>query len=397
MNADADIKIEKPDDWQQFRQSNLDVIVDPMVFRAADVFFRGKAHAHDTLPIGDAEKIWEAVSGDLGSLVAFFDQIILGDRIPLIDYGITFDSALAYETPWICQVVNEELEERVVMTVHVHGEVSQKARDAALKALPERPDASPELAKSVLREMGAFDYQWKPDLGALQNLEGDELVLARFLYGGLIFSAFAQMSGSSHVLQGKRSRLANSIAIGAPSASNDHEEELIAELDRRIRDDPQLTGVRLELLPPFLPYLLLSARPSNPRQLLRAAKQLREDEGVKQYRAWRRQLLRNWVERGLIEEAHEKEIKQIALRLVERLNVDKEIKLELGVGAKADHTGVGVDAGIKIPVPVGRIWGWALEQLPGRRYLKVLRRLRIANEQYGHMDRHLKEIWSANA
>ena len=40
--ANADIKIEHPEHWQQFRKNDLDVIVDPMVFRTADIFFRGR-------------------------------------------------------------------------------------------------------------------------------------------------------------------------------------------------------------------------------------------------------------------------------------------------------------------------------------------------------------------
>ena len=394
MAANPDLEIEKPEDWQQFRANDLDVVVDPMVFRTADVFLRGRTGATSTLTLRDSEEIWNALSGDIGSLMAFFDQIILADRLPLIDYGITFDSALGYDVPWICQVVNEAFEDRVLATVHVHGEVSQRAREAALAALPERPAASPELEETVRRQLGAFDYGWRPDLGSLGSLPESALVLARFLYGGLVFSAFAQMSGSSHVLQSKRSRLFTAMSIGAPSASEEHEQELVSELDRRIQANPQYTDVRLGSLPSFLPYLLLSTEPQTPFDLLRAAKGLRANSLVREYRAWRREFLRNWVDYGVIDESHEKDIKRVVLKLHERCKVDRNVDLELGVGAKADVKGVGVDAGIKIPVPIGRIWGWILEQLPGRRYLKMLTRLKVAEQRYAHVDRHLKTVWS---
>ena len=57
MSAKANIEIEKPEDWLQFHGDNLDTIVDPMVFRSADIFFRGRTGAHDTLPVGDSEEI----------------------------------------------------------------------------------------------------------------------------------------------------------------------------------------------------------------------------------------------------------------------------------------------------------------------------------------------------
>src|SRR6202035_2146568 len=94
-------------------------------FRSAQIFFRGEKEATKTLPIGDAQTIWKALSGDLGSLTSFFDQIILAYRLPIIDYGITFDSAeVTFDSvfdpsrPWISQFVNRELEEDAVLTVH---------------------------------------------------------------------------------------------------------------------------------------------------------------------------------------------------------------------------------------------------------------------------------------
>jgi hypothetical protein len=36
------IVIEKPEDWERFRNNKLNVIVDPMIFRTADVFSRNR-------------------------------------------------------------------------------------------------------------------------------------------------------------------------------------------------------------------------------------------------------------------------------------------------------------------------------------------------------------------
>jgi hypothetical protein len=388
----ADIQIEKLDQWKQFRANNLDTIVDPMVFRAADIFLRGRTNARETLPIGDAEKIWQALSTDLNSVQAFFDQLLLNDRLPLIDYGITFDSALNYDTPWVCQTVNEALEFQVVYTVHVSGEASQSARDAATAAMNKRPEPSPELRKSVTNQLNALDFAWRPDLDAFQqqfpNLTEDDLKLARFLYGGLIFSAFCQMSGSSHVLQGNRGRLSTSLAIDMPFSTKDKEGKLLAELNRRIRKQPEYKKIHIESLSSFLP-LLLAADPKSPLELLRSAKKYRSKKIVTDYRNWRRDLLRNWVDKGQIKEADEKKIMRVAEKIRSRFNLDKRFDLEVGIDPE-------MKVSAKTSVPAGRIWGWTLENLGGQRYLKVLANMAAAGREYPQgLKTNLKTLWDA--
>jgi hypothetical protein len=78
---------------------------------------------------------------------------------------------------------------------------------------------------------------------------------------------------------------------------------------------------------------------------------------------------------------------------------DKQFELGFESAAKAGwekdgFKGICVDAGIKVPVPIGRIWGWILEKLPGHRYVKVLTRLKLVEHQYPKFERHLQKIWS---
>lgn len=393
MNSNPDIVIDTPGSWQKFREKQLDLIVDPMVYRAADVFFRGRSLARDTLPIADAAAIWGVLSSDIESLTTFFDQIILADQLPMIDYGMTFDSALGYDSPWICRVVNEALQARVIHNVHVCGEVSIAARAAALAELPSHPRSTPEVQREVGRHLEVLDYQWLPAIGPLGDISEGELTVARFLYGGLIFSAFSQMSGSAHVLQPKRWRLLTAMSIGAPSAAAASEQELITEIDRRIQMNPQFADLHMSSFPAFLPYLLLSRNPKTPLDLLDAANELRADSAVTEYREWRRELMRDWIDRGFIAEEQEVRIKRQLAAIREKVGVDKSFDVEFGVGASVGEKGIGVDASIKVPVPAGRIWGWVLEQLPGHRYLKVLRRLKLAERQYEHLDRALKTVW----
>ncbi len=421
MNGmNPDVRISNPGDWNMFRGKLLDVIVDPMVFRSAEIFFRGKNEATKILPIGDAQMIWEALSGDLGSLTSFFDQIILTHRLPIIDYGVTFDSAEVTfgsgfdpSKPWISQFVNRELEPDAVLTIHVQDAVSKEARTAALSALAEkRPADSVQLVEEVSRQLTTLNYQWCPDLvkgdedlpeekrNILKQFQAStekELTFVRFLYGGLLFSAFCQMSGSGHVLQPKRWQLLTAASINATSAAR--EEELVAELDRRIQKDHEhYKNLELGSLPSFLPYLL-SLQPRSPLDLLREAKKLRNDPEIDEYRTFRSKILQNWVKKGEINPDDEKGIKQAALNIHNKLKMDKqfEVGLEFGpkIGWEKDgFKGIGIDAGIKVPLPIDRIWGWILEKLPGRRYIKVLTRLKLAERRYPKFERYLEEIWS---
>jgi hypothetical protein len=165
---------------------------------------------------------------------------------------------------------------------------------------------------------------------------------------------------------------------------------LIAELDRRIQAYPQYKDIGLGSLPSILPFLLHSSDPRDARDLLNAAKGLRADSLIAEYRSWRKELLHNWIDKGYIEESHENNVKRVALEIHRRLDVDKHFELELGL------KGIGLDPGITVavPVPIGRIWGWILEQLPGRgRYMKVLMRLKLADQRYIDVGPHLERIW----
>jgi hypothetical protein len=55
-------------------------------------------------------------------------------------------------------------------------------------------------------EFKAMGYQWFPDLGD-QFKEEEDMLLAIYLLGGLIFGGYAQISGSDHLLQDTRSKL----------------------------------------------------------------------------------------------------------------------------------------------------------------------------------------------
>lgn len=45
-------------------------------------------------------------------------------------------------------------------------------------------------------------------------------------------------------------------------------------------------------------------------------------------------------------------------------------------------------------IPVDQIWGWIYGHLPGRRYMKLLTCLTLAQVEYEKIEKHVKTIWS---
>jgi hypothetical protein len=394
-----DVVVADDADWNKFPTDRKELkgppelIVDPMVFRTADVYLRGRKAAQQLLPDKEPAEVWSALSANVGSLVAFFDALILSEQLPIIDYGYTFDSQIGFEQHELYHRCNQAAAEQVLVSVHVMMSAYQQAKAAALEALRERPPIPDELAASVLQEMSAFDYGWRPDLSALEPLPEDEnqLVLLRFLFGGLLFGAYAQVTGAGHLIQPKRSRLYLAAALAAPSASYAHERELFDELNMIVR---QTEGMQeglsqVDALPSFLPYLL-SKDPQSPDDLLRSALALRKNSAVKDYRAWRKQLVEDWRDKGKIDRSNERAIRQITQAMLQKLETPDDATPNLSLNAGL--TGVGLDVGV--PIPVGRLWGWVLGHLPGRRYTKLLMRMQLAAHEYRRLDRHLSTLWS---
>jgi hypothetical protein len=326
-------------------------------------------------------------------LVTFFDALILSERLPIIDYGYTFDSQIGFEQHDLYHSCNQAAGEKVLVSIHVMAPVYTQAKAAALEALSVRPSIPTELATSILQEMSAFDYGWQPDLSELKSKpeNEDQLTLLRFLFGGLLFGAYAQMTGAGHLLQPKRSRLYLAAALAAPSAAYEHERELFDELNKVVR---QTEGMQeglsqVDALPSFLPYLL-SKDPQSPNELLRTALALRKNNAVKDYCAWRKQLVEDWRDKGKIDRPNERAIQQITQAVLRELGPSGNATLDFGLNVGL--TGVGLDIGL--PIPVGRLWGWVLSHLPGRRYTKLLMRTQLAAHEYRRLDRHLLTLWS---
>jgi hypothetical protein len=156
------IEIEAPQDWEEkLRRLGLTLVVDPMIFRTADVFLRGVGGAGQ-----DAAGVWKAISANVGSFSAFIDSIVLEERIPIFDYLSSFpewDPAVDTTHTSLIDFCNAE--DEVLVPVTVGYAAYWEMKEAALAELAEHPGVPRDTAAEIVDELSGFDYEWRPDLG----------------------------------------------------------------------------------------------------------------------------------------------------------------------------------------------------------------------------------------
>jgi hypothetical protein len=391
VESDPDVVVvSKTEQWKGFRKPRenveLDLIVDPMIYRTADVFLRGQAGVAQTF--SDAGAVWEAITRNIDGLAIFFDNIILAKNLPIIDYGITFDKELKLPKQALREKCNQQ--EEILLSVHICDEASRATRRAVLDSMKgRRPGVPDALAADLVREMDALEYNWTPNLSELGDIPEREVPVVRFLYGAALFSAFAQSAGVGHIFQPKRSKIYLAASLHADSNIAQDEASLYAKLNQIMTEGSRGINPVAELdgLPPFLPYLL-SKGPKTPSDLLSEAFKLRTEGMVRDYRDFRNQLLREWRDEGRIRNDYRKQFASIA-KMIQQKTRGNQQALKMGLGITA--TGVDVSSEIALD----RVWGWIQRQLPGKRYVKLLTRLALSGQEYEHIDRHLKTIWQA--
>src|SRR5947199_3438000 len=231
----SSVSIQTSADWEIIRQEKLKVVVASMVFRAADVFLRGIKGTERDANKAEPEKLWAALSSNIGSLCAFFDAVILEDRLPMYDYAMTFPPDFHTGKHGLVDVCNRD--EPVLVTITVGFEAYREVKEAAIATLRKLPPIPAAAASDILGEMSAFDWEWRPDLWR-DGAEGteDERRLDSFRYGGLLFSGYSQRTGADHLLQPKRARLYLASALCSERAND--EKALFRELARIARETP---------------------------------------------------------------------------------------------------------------------------------------------------------------
>lgn len=391
------LEINEEADWEQLRASNLRTIVDPMVFRTADLFLSGRKPFADNKKTAD--DVWETISKNTGALASFFDAIVLRQRLPIFSYTTTFPDSRLLE-------LNDQRD--FLSPVVVGGEVYKESKASALDELRRSKGIPEKLAHDILSELKVFGYNWHPGLDELGPLSPAEEQLSAFLLGGLIFGGYAQQLSrpgkaeeqAEHLQQPKRWRLFLAASIGDVGEVTTEESLLLrrfSELSASLSPDAIHT-VELPAAPSFLP-LLLRQEPSTPCDLLDLALDWRQKSSVKNFRKWYRnieaELHRHYYPLEL-----EKELKHLRADISQELGetAEESVTLSAKIGASlklAPKPEVGAEAGIGLEkkVDLGRMRWFFQKQLPGRSYRKLFVKMVIAQKRYSDLTAHLEQLW----
>jgi hypothetical protein len=398
------VTISRNIDWAELRERKLMTIVDPMVYRTADLFLSGRSPSEydDT----SANRVWETISKNVGALTSFFDSIILREKLPIFSYSDTFREN---------NLLNLNREHDFLVPVVVQGEVYKQSKASALKELRSSKPIPQQLAEDLLSEMEVFGYDWQPGLDELGQLSPDKQRLQLFLLGGLIFGGYAQQMSISHgtaeqqaehVLQPKRSRLFLAASIGDNETTTDDRETTTddALLLRRFKQISEslpadaMHTVELPPAPTFLP-LLLRQNPATPRKLLELALEWRDKVAVRAFREWYRH-----IEVEAHRHYNPPELGTELLRLREDIareqgQIEAEsITVSANVGAAlkvVPQPEIGAEAGVSVErqVDLGRVKWFFQSLLPGKSYRKLFVRMAIAQRGYADLTQHLGELW----
>lgn len=199
--------------WAQYA-ARFDFVPDPMILRAGEMCLNGLSGANK---LGqDDSAVWWSLQQNLMGISDFFDILVTRERIPLINYRDTFNQPDFLQNSLSIENV---LADRVT-TVEIGGPAYAAIKAGALPRLAELPfERIDNGVANTLHEMRAFGYDWKPQLAVkdadqtqadaanrLAALDPQRATLAQFLLGGLVFSGFAQASGTDHYIQPKRAR-----------------------------------------------------------------------------------------------------------------------------------------------------------------------------------------------
>lgn len=383
--ANGKLVIADEADWQLIHSG--DVVVDPLVLRYGEVFLGGRGAAGDR-----ADAKWRAIANDIGGLLLFFDQIMLRERIPIFDYGDTFDSGLNLSERVLARVNDRE---EILVEVDVQYGPYTKAKTVALEQVAELlgdeewglPD---DLGREIIRHLSVFEYEWNPNVRALGIESEKQRRLAAFLVGGLVFGAYAQQTGAPHVLQPKRSRLFAAVSLQADNASDVLEGELFGELAKVVRaaggtfvDVPTLS---------FVPLLLQrGSAGETATDVLDRALAFRSLPAMREYRAQQAALFAEWLPEGVISQETRRSVRQLTDRVARELGVTED---EL-VSAKAQvGTGFPAAASVDLRKASKRLWGWIAPGLINRGSRKLLTRATAAQSEYVDIAKALRSRWA---
>jgi hypothetical protein len=379
--------VEQPSHWT--RLSTIDAVVDPMVLRFGERFLGGRSACRSR-----PEATWRALAADIGAVSLFFDQLLTRDRIPMFNYGDTFDAGLDLGGRFLAAVNQHE---DLLVEVDVRYDAYREAKTAALEQVNElvqgRRQLPRELSSEVLRHLSAVEYEWHPDVTPLGLEDPSSQRLAAFLLGGLVFSAYAQQTGVVHVVQPKRARLFAAVSLASPNLATDFERALFRQLADVVE---RAGGTSTTLMgPTFLPLLLERGRPrESPMHLLDRALAMRAAPAMRDYRELSRALTADWAAEGRIDPNARAALRRQAGWVAKELGIAKADQI-FTARANLMHLGSPVDASVDLVEAGSRLRGWVFPGLVNRGVRKLLAEAAEAQVSYVDISKALRSRWLA--
>lgn len=377
------IEISEAADWKKLAAQGLGTVVDPLVFRCGELFLKGANAAKSP------DAVWELLNVNLHAIGMFFDALILNEKLPVFNYGDTFDMNLNFDQHVLTRINDYE---EVLHDVDVGWQAYMDVKNAALTELEKVFTGERKIpagtVEQIFREVSVAEYQWSPSLG--ESLEArlntyEEKLLADYILGGLIFGGYAQQMESEQLIQPKRSRLFLAISMQSPSAGRDVENELFDELKNRTNSAVE----DLPWRPTFFPYLLSKAE--KPDELLKEVVKLRRSPEVRDYRQWLGVVMPELKRDGKITSETRRDVEKIVESVDRRLGAIStmpkvEIKLKVALAFPVE---------VDMMPTVKGLWGWFLNSLPGKSYRKLLTRAIVADHEYVKLENRIKTVWKA--
>jgi hypothetical protein len=416
--APYDMHIYGLEAWDELVTRNLGIVIDPLIFRVGQFFLEGGSE--DGL---DKNRRWHAIESDIGSLVSFFDLIVLHEQLPAFNYHDTFDAQLDFGDH-LGAVLNASGDKTLVhvdVEYHMYRAAKEAAIDQLLKRLKEGPLVPNPTGDDILATLDALQYEWEPSLEKLEKKlrSFKRKRLARFLLGQLVFAGYAQQTGAPHILAPKRSLMLLACGLQTVDRAKASEEAIYKELGRRFRyAGAGWRSDELPWTPSFLPFLLKQMKPyqEGPDTLLKRAKDLRDSKAIQQYRKLRDALVSENAERSA--EAR-KELQAAADSVALSLDSNQqELQYQRHFAVEILPTAVGITGGAVVGAlaagPVGaavgslvgyvgeealklvsdKLWGWFVDRLPFRSARKLLTRsARAERDIQRDLAGQLHSIW----
>ncbi|WP_430967350.1 hypothetical protein [Spongiimicrobium sp. 2-473A-2-J] len=383
----------KPEEWAKFSEAGIDFIPDPMVLRTAELFFNGR---QGCMRLGiDSEAVWKSIQLNLDALLAFFDILMTREKIPLIQYWLTFESPDKSLKELLDSMVTPVTVD-YMLYADIKGNAMQNLRNIDFKRLPTA------MFKDITQELGSYGHEWRPEVDL--DIPETWKRTAEFLLGGFIFSGYAQASQNDHIIQSKRSRLYTELLVPEDEETRwgyQKEKELFAAFAQYCGARGNTTVNEFNFAPNILPILLkqYADKGGSPLHLLEEALLFRENRIGESYRTWFQKLRRAW-ELGENNTAAKREVLQVQTELEQKLQ-DKPKNGERIVKAEVEASVTKVlsfklSKDISFAAINQWIRGWYMKNLPINQHRKFMYRMYLAEADYARLDKALKTLWWNN-